>query len=297
MRNLESDLKQLNLVNRVDIVSAIASVTTTRSESTEVAEEETARTKNVKYIGLDPSASGSTSESTSASTTTTTNTQVYHVRRDENVWRWSAIKRNNFTASGVAEDKKLDLIFNYFKESALTTLIKYQKKYAENKTKQKIEEFVEILLKKEKVRVREEAKKLELTSLRQTGKIEDYISKFQEIGGQTDFKGNHNVVNLFITGEKSKSDLLTIDGLINGKSTHCIYDVGATNSVISFKAAKGRNIKIDESRGERVTIVNNEIVEAIGKTEELEKLPKIDRKFESNQDEEKQTKQRKRSKR
>lgn len=55
VRNLESDLKQLNLVkNRVDIVSAIAGVTTTRSESTGVAEEETARAKDVKYSGLDP---------------------------------------------------------------------------------------------------------------------------------------------------------------------------------------------------------------------------------------------------
>ena len=115
VRNLESDLKQLNLVkNRVDIVSAIEGVTTARSESTGVAEEETARAKDVKYSGLDPSTSESTNQSKSASTTT--DMPAYYVRRYENVWQWSAIKRNNFTASGVAEDKKLDVICNYFKE-------------------------------------------------------------------------------------------------------------------------------------------------------------------------------------
>lgn len=66
---------------------------------------------------------------------------MYHGRRDENVEEWLANIQNNFKASGVPEEKKLNVICNYVKDSALTTLIDYQKTCVDKKTCPLVEEL------------------------------------------------------------------------------------------------------------------------------------------------------------
>lgn len=60
--------------------------------------------------------------------------------------------------------------------------------------KQNFHDFIGLLLQRENVRARKDAKKLEITYLKQTGNIEDYIANFQEIASQTDFKEEDLIV-------------------------------------------------------------------------------------------------------
>lgn len=66
-------------------------------------------------------------------------------------------------------------------------LINYQRKCVEKKTRQNFQELIGLLLQRENVRARNDAKKLEITNLKQIGN-RDYIAKFQEIASQTDLK-------------------------------------------------------------------------------------------------------------
>ena len=54
------------------------------------------------------------------------NTPVYHGLKTENLERWITLINNNLKAGGVPEERKLYVISNYVKDSALSTLLKYQ---------------------------------------------------------------------------------------------------------------------------------------------------------------------------
>ncbi len=60
------------------------------------------------------------------------NAPSFSGRKDENVEKWITMMNNNLKAAGVPEEKKLYVITNYVKESALNTLIKYQRDTEEN---------------------------------------------------------------------------------------------------------------------------------------------------------------------
>lgn len=187
-RDLECVLRTAQAVKKDVDLAAIIAGPIKPSSSVAVTDSGTATTLKDANYRLDP------------------NTPVYHAPRDENVEQWLAIIQNNFRASGVPEDKKLNLICNYLKEGALTSLINYQRKCVEEKTRQNFQEFIGLLLQRENVRARKDAKKLEITNLKQTANIEDYIAKFQEIASQTNFK-EEDLIVFFRNGLKRRVKL------------------------------------------------------------------------------------------
>ena len=131
------------------------------------------------------------------------NAPCYNGRLGENLEKWIAVIENNFIATAVPEDRKLNVIVNYVKGEPLRQLLKYQRKCAESNEQAKFNVFIEALLERDNSGFRKQQITFRLINFKQTGKLDDYIEKFQDLGEQTGLS-EEDLLNFFERGLKRK---------------------------------------------------------------------------------------------
>ena len=99
----------------------------------------------------------------------------------ENVENWISKVSNGIKAAGVPEDKKLAVITPYVKDTALNTLLNYQR----NSSIKTFEGYLKLLLERDNSKARKGKIKLELFKLKQTGEFDSFLSKFQELANES----------------------------------------------------------------------------------------------------------------
>ena len=132
------------------------------------------------------------------------NTPVYHGRRDENIERWITLINNNMKLAGVPKQKKLLVLGNYVKDTALNMYMSYIKQTIPRE--RDYEGFLTKLMQLENPEARKEGIKEKLFNIKveQFKNLDEYVSRFQEFANETDMREN-DLVFLFKKGLKPRA--------------------------------------------------------------------------------------------
>ena len=130
------------------------------------------------------------------------NTPLFYGRSNENVENWISIISNSIKAAGVPEDRKLAVITPYVRDSALNTLLSYQK----SSGVKTLEGFLKLLLERDNSKARKGKIKLDLFELKQTGSFDEFLAKFQELANESGM-GQEDLILIFSHALKPKCAL------------------------------------------------------------------------------------------